>query len=466
MGNNELSMLAHLMRRAGFGASREELESRVAHGYEATVEELLNPEAGEAVDIYEYLRYHHSQWKPGTMGGLGNSSWVWRMINTRTPLQEKMCLFWHQIFATGVSKVDHYDEVIDMVDMFREKGLGKYGDLLLAVARNPAMIFWLDNNENHADAVNENWGRELLELFTMGVGNYTETDVAEASRAFTGWTITPKLPRFHMGRWDWYFEYRPADHDDGEKSFLDRTGNFNGEDIIEIILEQPATARFIARHLYSFFVADEVQVPAWEVTPPADPEAVDALAGALIEYDYDMRSVLRVLFNSDFFKAAQFTKIKNPTEVVVGTLRLVGDSALPTPNSFDWSNQIMYMGQELLNPPSVEGWHYGAEWVTSGSLIARTNFVVEMLGETDRPGVRSIIDRVQSGAPTPEALVDTCIDLLGPIDISVSGRDELLGHASTDGDLSWADTDASAESERRVAEMLQLIASTREYMFA
>jgi uncharacterized protein (DUF1800 family) len=465
MDNNELSMLAHLMRRAGFGASREELESRLSLGYEATVEELLNPESGEAVDIYEYLRYHHSQWKPGTMGGLGNSSWVWRMINTKTPLQEKMCLFWHQIFATGVSKVDHYDEVIDMVDMFREKGLGKYRDLLLAVARNPAMIFWLDNNENHADAVNENWGRELLELFTMGVGNYTETDVAEASRAFTGWTITPKLPRFHMGRWDWYFEYRPADHDDGEKSFLNRTGNFNGEDIIEIILEQPATARFVARHLYSFFVADEVQVPAWEVTPPADPEAVDTLAGALIEYDYDMRSVLRVLFNSDFFKAAQFTKIKNPTEVVVGTLRLVGDSALPTPNSFDWSNQIMYMGQELLNPPSVEGWHYGAEWVTSGSLIARTNFVVEMLGETDRPGVRSIIDRVRSGVATPEALVDTCIDLLGPVDISVNGRDELLGHASTDGDLSWADADASAGSERRVAEMLQLIASTREYMF-
>ncbi len=117
MGNNELSMLAHLMRRAGFGASREELESRVAHGYEATVEELLNPEAGEAVDIYEFLRYHHTQWKPGTMGGLGNSSWVWRMLNTKTPLQEKMCLFWHQIFATGVSKVDHYDEIIDMVDM-------------------------------------------------------------------------------------------------------------------------------------------------------------------------------------------------------------------------------------------------------------------------------------------------------------------------------------------------------------
>ena len=465
MGENGLTMMAHLMRRAGFGASREELESRLAVGYEATVEELLHPEGREAVDIYEFLRYHHSQWKPGTMGGLGNSSWVWRMINTKTPLQEKMCLFWHQIFATGVSKVDHYDEIIDMVDMFRERGLGRYRDLLVEVARNPAMIFWLDNNENHADAVNENWGRELLELFTMGVGNYTETDVREASRAFTGWTIEPKLPRFHMGRWDWYFEYRPDDHDDEEKTFLGRTGNFNGEDIIDIVLEQPATAHFIARHLYSFFVADEVQVPAWPVTPPADPEAVQTLAAALVEHDYDMRSVLRVLFNSDFFKAAEFARIKNPTEVVVGTLRLVGDAALPAPNSFDWSNQIMYMGQELLNPPSVEGWHYGSEWVTSGSLMTRTNFVAEMLGEIGRPGVRSIIDRVRSGPTTPEALVDTCLDLLGPLEVSVETRDELLGHASSQGDLSWVDGD-SGESEWRVAEMLQLIASTREYMFA
>ena len=462
MGNNELSAMAHLMRRAGFGATREELESRVAIGYEATVEELLHPEDGEAVDIYEFLRHHHSQWKPGTAGGLGQSSWVWRMINTKTPLQEKMTLFWHQIFATGVSKVDHYDEIIDMVDMFREKGLGKFRALLLEVARSPAMIFWLDNNENHAHAVNENWGRELLELFTLGVGNYTETDVREASRAFTGWTIEPKLPRFHMGRWDWYFEYRADDHDDGEKTFLGRTGDFDGEDIIDIILEEPATAQFIARHLYSFFVSDEVQVPAWSVTPPADPEAVDTLAKVMIESDYDMRLTMNVLLNSDFFKAAQFTKIKNPTEVVVGTLRLVGDAELPSPNSFEWSNQIMYMGQDLLNPPSVEGWHYGPEWVNSGLLMTRTNFVADMLSETGRPGVRTIIDRVGGAASSPEQLVDSCLDLLGPFEVSASTKDELVAHAST---LTWSDGDKSG-AEENVAGMLQLIVSTREYMFA
>ena len=466
MKNRELLDMAHLMRRAGFGESRDALEARLAKGYEATVEELLHPENEEPVDIYEFLRYQHLLWKPGTMGGLGASSWVWRMLNTRTPLQEKMCLFWHHIFATGVSKVDHYDEIIDMIDLFREKGLGSYRDLLMDVAKNPAMLFWLDNNENHATAVNENWGRELLELFTMGVGNYTESDVRECSRAFTGWTMTPKLPRFHMGRWDWYFEYKEDDHDNEDKTFLGRTGNFNGEDIIDIILEQKATANFIARHLYDFFVADEVQVPAWNVTPPIDPDAIDLLTETLIESDYDMRTALRVMFNSDFFKNAQFSKIKNPTEVVVGTLRMIGNAEFPGPDIFNWSNQIMYMGQDLLNPPSVEGWHSGVEWVNSGALIKRTNFVAEMMSETKHQGVRDIIEHVRQNATTPETLVEECLDYLGPIEVTEGTMAELLKQANSEGDLVWNGPASTADSERRVAEMLQLIVSTREYMFA
>jgi uncharacterized protein (DUF1800 family) len=466
MGNNDISMMAHLMRRTGFGATREELERRVAQGYEQTVNELLNPDDQEPVDIYEFLRCFQLQWKPGTLGGIGQAGWVWRMINTKAPLQEKMCLFWHQIFATGVSKVDHYDEIIDMVDMFREKGLGKYRDILLEVARNPGMLYWLDNNENHANAVNENWGRELLELFTMGVGNYTETDVRECSRAFTGWTMTPKLPRFHMGRWDWHFEYKEDDHDNGDKTFLGHTGNFNGEDIIDIVLQQPATARFIARHLCNFFVADEAQVPAWTVTPASNPEFVDLLANALMESDYDMRSVLRLLFNSDYFKEAQFGKVKNPTEVVIGALRFVGDTELPSPDLFDWSNEITYMGQDLLNPPSVEGWHSGAEWINSGSLMKRTNFVSEMIGDVTRPGVRAIIDRVKAQATSPEALVDTCLDLLGPLEINENSRGELIDHVAVEGDLMWDDEENASESEERVAEILQLIISLREFQFA
>ena len=465
MSSSDLAMIAHLMRRAGFGATREELEERLTVGYEETVEELLHPEWQEPIDIYEFLRYYHLQWKPGTLGGIGQSSWVWRMVNTKAPLQEKVCLFWHQIFATGVSKVDHYDEITDMIDMFREKGMGKYRDLLLEVAKSPAMLFWLDNNENHATAVNENWGRELLELFSMGVSNYTEDDVRECSRAFTGWTMSPKLPRFHMGRWDWYFEYKEDDHDNGDKTFLGETGNFNGEDIIDIILKQPATARFVARHMYSFFVADEVQVPAWPVTAPRDPEAIDFLSNALMETDYDIRAVLRMLLNSDFFKEAQFRKVKNPTEVVISTLRMAGHAGLPTPEIFDWANNITYMGQELLNPPSVEGWHSGVEWINSGALMKRTNFVADTVNETHRPGIRKIVEGVQEQAASPESLVDACLDLLGPLQFNEGTRAELVAHAAQKG-VCGGNGKSDAESAQEIAEILQLIVSTREYMFA
>ena len=466
MAADDIALMAHLMRRAGFGATRQELEERVATGYQETVEELLTPEDQEPVDIYEFWRYLNSQWKPGTLNGVGQSGWVWRMLNTDAPLQEKMTIFWHQIFATGVSKVDHYDEITDMVDLFRDKGLGEYRELLVEVAKNPAMIFWLDNNQNHAASVNENWGRELLELFTMGVGGYTETDVRECSRAFTGWTMSTKLPRFPMGRFDWHFVYKPEDHDDGEKSFLGHTGNFNGEAIIDIVLHQPATARFMARHLYNFFVADEAQVPAWSVTQPRDPAAIDLLAMALMDTDYDFRSVVRLLFNSDFFKDARFAKVKSPAEAVVGTLRFVGGAERPQPDILDWANQITYMGQELLNPPSVEGWHTGTEWVNSGSLMRRTNFFAELVSDVDRPGVRHIVDELRSNGRSPEEVVDTCLDLMGPMEVDNQARAELVDHLAAAGGLSWDGDSETGRSEKRVAELLQLIVSLREFQFA
>ena len=466
MADNGIALMAHLMRRAGFGATREELEARAEKGYEATVEELLHPEEQPPVDRYELLRYHPWAWKPGTVQGMGGAEWLYYMINTKRPLEEKMCLFWHQIFATGVSKVDHYDEIVTMVTMFREKGLGNYRELLLELSRSPAMIHWLDNYENHAEAVNENWGRELLELFSMGVGNYTEVDVRECSRAFTGWSMQPKLPRFPMGRFHWIFEFKPEDHDDGEKTFLGHTGNFNGEDILDIICQQPATARFVARHLYDFFVADEPQVPAWSVTPPRNPEAVETLANEFTRSGYDLRSVLRLLFNSDFFKDAAFAKIKSPAEVVAGTLRLVGGAEFPAPGIGMMSRQTGYMGQDLLNPPSVEGWHTGTEWVNSGSLMRRVNFAADMLGDVSRPGVQSIINRLKDhGDLSPGGFVDACLDLMGPLEVGQETRQEFVNHASDGGALIWGREEDSRTSTGRVSEMLQLIVSLREYQY-
>jgi Protein of unknown function (DUF1800) len=193
MPDHDIALMAHLMRRAGFGACRAELEALVAKGYEATVEELLHPEDQPALD--EDLLYRYFPNLEGPLAPVqAQTNWVYRMINTPRPLEEMMALFWHQLFAMGNSKVDNPPELLQQIAMFRRHGLGNFRDLLVELAKSPAMIFWLDNNGNHRRAINENWGRELLELFSMGVGNYSEDDIKEASRAFTGWTIAPAGP--------------------------------------------------------------------------------------------------------------------------------------------------------------------------------------------------------------------------------------------------------------------------------
>jgi hypothetical protein len=193
--NDDIALMAHLMRRAGFGAGRDELEARVAKGYDATVEELLNPETQPPVDPYTLLRYQPSALLPGGVPPMGNVNYMYYLVTTQRPLEEKMALFWHHVLATGNSKVDNYDQLLEQIDLFREQGMGNYRELLLTISKNPSMIFWLDNNQNHGTEVIENWGRELLELFSLGAGNYTEVDVREASRAFTGWTFGTKIPR-------------------------------------------------------------------------------------------------------------------------------------------------------------------------------------------------------------------------------------------------------------------------------
>jgi uncharacterized protein (DUF1800 family) len=353
--------------------------------------------------------------------------------------------------------------------MFRRHGMERYADLLLKLAEDPAMVFYLDNCMSHKGAINENWGRELLELFSMGVGkdgvlNYTEDDVKEAARAFTGWTVANAMPRYPYGRYLSTFIYDPSDHDDGEKTFLGETGNWNGEDIIRIIAKQPATARFISRHLYNFFVADEPQVPAWQHTPPRDPAAIKMLEDEYFRSNGDIRSMLRLLFNADFFKNARFAKVKSPVETVIGTIRQVGDFTFPKPGLNGVALNIRYMGQDLLNPPTVEGWHTGKEWIDSGTLVERINFTADNVGNINLPGVRDIIARLRAEGPTltPERLVDGCLQLLGGYELSAETRSELVALARNEGAI-----DTGAEKfPRRVAQMLQSIVATTEYLFA
>ena len=477
MVDSKTALMAHLLRRAGFGATGDELDAYVSKGYEATVEELVHPEGQPDVEFDLMERYLQEY---ETLFAIDSSqqAWMYRMINTGRPLQEKMALLWHGVLCTGYAKVDNSRQSTLDIDLFRRLGMGSYRDLLVEVSRHPTMIQYLDNVDNHKGAINENYGRELLELFSLGVGmdgqfNYTEEDVEACSRAFTGWNLEPTWPAFPYGyAHQWVFRYDGTDHDNSEKTFLGQTGRWNGEDIVDIIIGHPATARFVSRHLYNFFVADEPQVPAWKDTAPRDMEAIRTLESTFIDNNYEIRPVLRTLFNSDFFKNARFQKIKSPAEVVVGTMRLVKDHTEVKPGLWPISMEMAFMGQELLNPPSVEGWHTGTEWIDSGTLINRINFVADRVGNLDLPGVKLIVDRmltkytVGTAVISPEGFADSCLDFIGNVEVSEKTRDTLVEHARNDGPLKMGTEDERSNFARRVGEMLQLIVATREYQLA
>ena len=471
MSNADIALMAHLMRRAGFGASRDELEQRNARGYENVVEDLLNPGAANSMPDDVIRRYHVDMAEMRELNSAG-AYWLYRMVTTDNPLEEKMALFWHSLFATGYSKLNQARALMNQIDTFRRNAMGDFRTMLVELSKDPAMIIWLDNNDNHKGDINENYGRELLELFSMGIGNYTEDDVKECARAFTGWTLgnaeymATRASRdsiWPYSRIAWHFQYRDHDHDDGEKTFLGETGNFNGEDIIDIIVRQDATARFICTRLFQFFAADEVG--------DAGEAVIDEMTATYFASNYEIRSVLRTLFNSDYFKSddARFARVKGPVELVVGAVRLAGTYQEPTFGADQLARYTMYMGQGIFQPPSVEGWHEGAEWIDSGALVERVNFVGKELGDPANPGVKAIIDRASVGVAGPlsaEAQVDVCADLLGPMQLSDSTRTSLSEFASQQGEADLRQGSRTEADEQRIANLLRLLTATREYQLA
>ncbi len=283
--------------------------------------------------------------------------WANRMLTTQRPLEEKLALFWHGHFATSDTKLRDYRKSLKQLALFHQHGSGSFRDLLIGVAKDPAMLVYLDAGENIKGSPNENFGREILELFTMGVGNYTETDIREAARAFTGWTNDGLR-----------FVVKPELHDDGHKTFLGRSGNFDGVEIIDIILEQPVTARFIAAKLYRYFVHDD---------PSA--ELIAELGKRFQEGGYDIGDLLRTIFVSrDFYSPPAYaTQIKSPVHLVVSTYRKLGLREIPGVPDFNTITRSL--GQELFHPPNVAGWEGGRSWVTPALLLERGNFAREVL---------------------------------------------------------------------------------------
>ncbi len=283
--------------------------------------------------------------------------WANRMLATRHPLEEKLTLFWHGHFATGENKVRDYRMMLRQNEMFRARASGNLRELLVGILKDPAMLVYLDNGENVRKHPNENFGRELLELFTMGVGHYSERDVREAARAFTGWSNDVLV-----------FKFNADLHDDGAKTFLGRTGNFNGEEVIDIILQQPVTAEFVAAKLYRYFVREDISDTVKK-----------ELGRSFRESGYQVKPLLkRIFLSKDFYAPTSYaTQIKSPAHLVVSTYKKMGLAEVPTIP--DFGRMTGSLGQSLFDPPNVAGWAGGRTWITPATLLQRGNLFREVL---------------------------------------------------------------------------------------
>ena len=311
--------------------------------------------------------------------------WADRMVASNNPLQEKMALFWHGHYAVNESKVRDYRKLLKELELFHEMGTGSFRDLMVSVAQDPAMLSFLDAGVNVKGAPNENFAREIMELFTMGVGNYTETDIREAARAFTGWN--------YVGL---DFVINEEQHDDGVKNFLGHSGNFDGVDIIDIIMQQPVTAEYIAGKIYRFFVNDDLS-PAMRLE----------LGSVLRDADYDVATLLETIFLSkDFYSPASVgSQIKSPVQLAVSTYRKLG--LQDAPGVPDFNRATGALSQSLFRPPTVAGWAGGRSWMTPGLLLERGNFARDVLFPDinfippDRVNgsaeIRSVADRIREG---------------------------------------------------------------------
>ena len=383
---------AHLYRRAGFGGSPDDVNRAVSAGMHASVDGFLRPPSSNALParpqvVSERLSPGERQVlmananaAPAVASAAADPAnaapdasiqkvrrkiagarrdntialqrwWLDRMIGSPAQLQEKMTLLWHGHFTSAYQKGITADALVDQNELFRSHALGNIRDLTLRVSQDPAMLRYLDNSQNNKAHPNENYARELMELFTLGIGNYTETDVRESARAFTGWAFDR----------DYAFRNFPARHDDGTKTFLGKTGNFDGKDIVEIIFAQPAAAQWFSKTLLNFFVYND-----------PEPQLVDAVAALLRKNDFNVEPVMATLLRSNVFYGdrAYRALVKSPVQFVVGSYQLYGIQQ----SDIVALGALRRMGQVLFYPPNVKGWDGGAAWLNSQTLLTRENF--------------------------------------------------------------------------------------------
>lgn len=451
---------AHLLERAGFGGTPADIQKLVALGPVGSVNSLVdyahNPDAlpkfehsglwdpslkdfppsrvaatkraeakGEAMGVrvkpngprrLQPVVDRFFYWLRATLLETRRLAQWWgdRMVATQRPLEEKMTLFWHGHFATGEDKIRDYRKMEQQLTFLREHATGNFRDLLTGIAKDPAMLVFLDAAQNVKGAPNENFAREVMELFSMGVGHYSESDIREAARAFTGWIDD-----------DMAFKVDIARHDDSQKTFLGRTGNFDGVDILNIILEQQITPRYIATKIYRYFVAED----------PSD-ELQDRLGETLRRSNYQIAPLLRTIFLSrDFYSQHAFvSRIKGPVELIVSTSRQLGLQRLP--GIPDFHTACRELGQILLNPPTVAGWAEGRAWMTPGALLSRNNLARDIL-------FPNIIDFVDPSFDPGEQIRDVNTKIRAGLDIGAATIEQAA--TSGEGQMTAANIVASAE---------------------
>ena len=401
-------LAAHLYRRAGFAASPRELDEAVKLGPAAAVKRLLA--AGESTAAFdEEMRTFADVTLAAGNPDLLSGWWLHRMRHTPAPLVEKMTLFWHGHFATSAAKVREPELMLRQNELFRRHALGSFRDLVRGIARDPAMLLYLDSATNRKNHPNENFSREVMELFCLGLGNYTERDIQELARCFTGWEI-------QHGK----FKFNPYQHDEGTKAVLGQRGNFGGDEGLEIILDHPATAEFICGKLVRYLISDE----------PLPAELIAPLAGRLRESNLMLGPVLETILTSRVFysDAAIGQKVRSPIELGVGLLRALEG----TTNMVQLATRLRDLGQMPLYPPNVKGWDGGRAWINSSTLLGRANLVRAVVEDAStRFGGGSLEAWLaKQNLAAGERAVDFLAELLVSVPLTAEVRSQLAGSPS------------------------------------
>ncbi len=381
---------AHLARRAGFGMPPAEVEKLLKLGPAAAAENWFGADEEEP----ESERLLQSARLFGTLES-AQSWWTHQLLNGKNALREKMALFWHGHFATSNRKVEDARLMLDQVLLFRKSGLGPFEDLVQKVAKDPAMLIWLDNNSNRRGQPNENFARELMELFTLSIGNYNEQDIKEAARAFTGWHIRDKS-----------FWFNQNAHDQGEKRVFGKGGVRQGEEVVKLCVEQKASARYLAAKLFKFFVH-----------PAPEAELAGQLGQAFEACGRHTGKYLKTILSSRIFyrPEARRSIISSPADFVLGALRTLG--AIASPRRL--AQHLGDMGQDLLQPPNVKGWDGGRDWISATSQIARLKFALELVEE--KP-LHTAVPWDQFTAREGKSLVDSLLERLLPDGLEAGAR--------------------------------------------